>query len=363
MAHRSREAATRPLTRACAAMALTVTLAFALGRDAAAEVPVPAVLVAGVLPAAELEPDWPRSGAWLFPVGDSLDYTRATAAAGYHENRGVIEHSKHTPAHEGADLANGSAGGRVRAAAHGIVAFVQATPHGGYGVHVVIAHHLADGRLVYSVYAHLTKGSVLVRQGQPVYAGDGIARVGQTGRATTPHLHFEVRVPTDSTAQWQTCPVVDPIAFVHERLPLGRDPASWSAAYLMWAELGGMVPAGLAADTPVDAALLRRVVACAVVGTDPDSVIHAAGLDIAGPDVSWEQVSSTLAEVDRRAHRLAPCPASAARHEQACIERLGIERPARELDALSRRSAIPLVADLCLTLADLAASAPDLSIR
>jgi len=362
MANRSREAATRPFTPTLVLVALVG--AFALTpRGAAAQTVAPTVLVAGVLPAAELEADWPRSGAWLFPVGDSLDFTRATDAPGYRVNRGVLGSSKHTPEHQGADLANGSAGGRVRAAAHGIVAFVQAKPQGGYGVHVVIAHHLADGQLVYTVYAHLTKGSVVVRQGAPVYAGELIARVGRTGRTTCPHLHFEVRVPSDSTAQWLACPVVDPVAFVHDRLPAARDPASWSTTYLMWAELGGMLPAGLAADSPVDAAMLRRVVACTVVDTDPDSVIHEAGLDAAGPDVSWEQVSSTLGELDRRAHRLAPCPMSAARHEQACIERLGIERPARELDALSRRSAIPLVADLCLTLADLAAAAPDLSSR
>jgi murein DD-endopeptidase MepM/ murein hydrolase activator NlpD len=42
-----------------------------------------------------------------------------------------------------------------------------------------------------TVYAH--NSVLLVAQGQPVRAGDRIARVGQSGRATGPHLHFEVR--------------------------------------------------------------------------------------------------------------------------------------------------------------------------
>jgi murein DD-endopeptidase MepM/ murein hydrolase activator NlpD len=57
----------------------------------------------------------------------------------------------------------------------------------GYGNMVVVEH--VGGIL--TVYAH---GSVLlVRTGDAVTAGQEIARVGQTGRSTAPHLHFEVR--------------------------------------------------------------------------------------------------------------------------------------------------------------------------
>ena len=57
----------------------------------------------------------------------------------------------------------------------------------GYG-NLVVVRHAGD---LLTVYAH--NSVLLVTPGQPVRAGDRIALVGQSGRATGPHLHFEVR--------------------------------------------------------------------------------------------------------------------------------------------------------------------------
>lgn len=59
---------------------------------------------------------------------------------------------------------------------------------GGWGVEVTIAHR--DG--VRTIYAHLSRA--LVSLGQRVRTGQSIGRVGETGDATGPHLHFEVRL-------------------------------------------------------------------------------------------------------------------------------------------------------------------------
>jgi hypothetical protein len=44
----------------------------------------------------------------------------------------------------------------------------------------------------FAVFAHLTTGSVRVRPGQQVGAGDLIGQVGHTGNSTAPHLHFQL---------------------------------------------------------------------------------------------------------------------------------------------------------------------------
>jgi peptidoglycan hydrolase-like protein with peptidoglycan-binding domain len=88
--------------------------------------------------------------------------------------------------HAGVDLL-ASAGTPVGAVAPGRVAWAGYRP-GGWGVLVTIAH----GGGVRTMYAHLSSADV--RLGQHVAAGARIGRVGTTGEATGPHLHFEVRL-------------------------------------------------------------------------------------------------------------------------------------------------------------------------
>lgn len=66
---------------------------------------------------------------------------------------------------------------------------------------VVLRHD--DGTA--SVYAHLMKGSVPVREGQRVACGQLIGRVGSSGGSSGPHLHFELRWPHDP-AFWSRNP-------------------------------------------------------------------------------------------------------------------------------------------------------------
>jgi murein DD-endopeptidase MepM/ murein hydrolase activator NlpD len=85
--------------------------------------------------------------------------------------------------HGGIDLAN-SIGTPILAASDGVV--IAAGPTGGYGNWVKLRH--ADGTV--TLYGHLSAWNVEV--GQRVWAGDQIAKMGNTGNSTGPHLHFEV---------------------------------------------------------------------------------------------------------------------------------------------------------------------------
>ncbi|MDR1514793.1 MAG: M23 family metallopeptidase [Synergistaceae bacterium] len=91
--------------------------------------------------------------------------------------------------HGAVDMVIGK-GTPIAATADGIVSV--ATNGGknfkGYGKTVVIDH----GEGVFTLYSHCD--SILVKMGQRVKRGEFIATVGRTGRATTDHVHFEVRV-------------------------------------------------------------------------------------------------------------------------------------------------------------------------
>ncbi len=81
-----------------------------------------------------------------------------------------------------------SVGTPVLAAAAGEVIVAKGSGwNGGYGLYVVVKH--ANG--TQTLYAHLSRNAVAV--GDTVAAGQVIGYVGNTGRSTGSHLHFEVR--------------------------------------------------------------------------------------------------------------------------------------------------------------------------
>ena len=85
--------------------------------------------------------------------------------------------------HPGIDIANEV--GTLEVAADG--GTVIWSGWGDYGIYVEIDH----GNGFHTIYAHMSKA--LVSKGQTVAKGQRIGLMGATGRATGPHLHFEIR--------------------------------------------------------------------------------------------------------------------------------------------------------------------------
>ena len=84
--------------------------------------------------------------------------------------------------HAGIDI-GGEVGTEIIAAMEGTVEEVSS--YGDYGNHLKIT----NGE-VSTLYAHCSK--ILVNQGDYISQGQKIAEVGNTGRTTGPHLHFEI---------------------------------------------------------------------------------------------------------------------------------------------------------------------------
>lgn len=149
-------------------------------------------LESAVAPARALPSFWPAAGTLTSGFG----WRRNPLGLGWRHHAGI-------------DL-NGDVGDLVWSASSGSVAEVADVPT--YGRYVLIDH----GFGVSTMYAHTSE--ILVKVGQRVERGQPVARMGNTGRSTGPHLHFEVRL--DGHA-------VDPLDYLPDRR--GWTPG-WQAA-------------------------------------------------------------------------------------------------------------------------------------
>ena len=132
-------------------------------------------------------PDFPDCHPSFF--GDRRNYVGQNTNETYHSF------------HSGLDFC-GQVGSPISATADGIVVFTgMLTVHGN----TTIVDH---GQGIYSMYCH--QSEIYVQTGQTVRAGDLIGKVGQTGRVTGPHLHWEV---------WANGVQVDPLDWLRYSYP------------------------------------------------------------------------------------------------------------------------------------------------
>lgn len=85
--------------------------------------------------------------------------------------------------HKGLDF-RGEIGSPIKSTAKGKVIF--AGVKGGYGKCVIVQHE----NNLQTLYAHLS--AIDVKEGEKVALGDRVGKLGNTGRSTGPHLHYEI---------------------------------------------------------------------------------------------------------------------------------------------------------------------------
>lgn len=90
--------------------------------------------------------------------------------------------------HKGVDFA-AATGTKIMSAADGVISKI-IQDNSGYGKHIEINH---DGQYS-TLYAHMSAFSPDLKKGSKVRQGQVIGLVGQTGRVTGPHLHYEFKV-------------------------------------------------------------------------------------------------------------------------------------------------------------------------
>jgi murein DD-endopeptidase MepM/ murein hydrolase activator NlpD len=119
--------------------------------------------------------------------------------------------------HEGVDII-ADEGTPVRAAASGTILKMHRSDRGGLTVY----QSDASGWIIFC-YAHLSEYADGLEEGQAVEQGEVIAKVGQSGNATTPHLHFEV-LRAQERRQWWGGEAMNP----YRALVMGRIDAAAS---------------------------------------------------------------------------------------------------------------------------------------
>jgi murein DD-endopeptidase MepM/ murein hydrolase activator NlpD len=87
----------------------------------------------------------------------------------------------------------------------------------GGGGYIIKLRHKVEGKWITSSYMHLNKGSLKVFKGEQVTEGQLIAKSGNSGASTGPHLHFEIQNGKDYVWSLTGARYEEPISYIKTR--------------------------------------------------------------------------------------------------------------------------------------------------
>jgi murein DD-endopeptidase MepM/ murein hydrolase activator NlpD len=132
----------------------------------------------------------------------------------------ILKYKRH---HNGVDYASAT-GTPVQAVADGRVVFAGPSMikgkngepgGGGYIVRIVFR---SRGKAFTASYMHLHKGTIKVKVGDRVKMGDVLAKSGNSGESTGPHLHFEIQSGKKYVWTADGSRYLEPVSFIKARL-------------------------------------------------------------------------------------------------------------------------------------------------
>ncbi len=119
------------------------------------------------------------------PLSGPMDRYYVTSSYGYRKD----PYTKRRAFHKGIDL-GAPWGTKIKNTAAGKVSFVGR--YGSYGKSVFVNH----GFGIETRYAHLSK--IFVKEGDELMLGEALGKIGNTGRSTGKHLHYEIKIDNKS---------------------------------------------------------------------------------------------------------------------------------------------------------------------
>lgn len=186
--------------------------------------------------------------------------------------------------HNGVDIWQGGDVTYLEACFDGKVVAVKPNDDPNSAGHSIIVQSTVMGKKITWTYFHMVKGSIKVKVGQKIQAGDIVGKMGETGFATGKHLHWEI---------WAGHLKSQPLAGFNT----GKgyyDPMKFMEATIAWEKANAEALKATADDAPVTVAPTHSLPDVPTVAVPSEAKVVKPGVAVAAPVVAPKPVAKPV---------------------------------------------------------------------